>query len=347
MNKSGIIYIILVVILSFNGSLNAQDYKQGDYLVMFYNVENLFDTINAPNKNDKEFTPDGRKNWTHQRYSKKVRDIAKVIDAIGGDQPADLIGLAEIENREVLERLVEHKTLSSYGYEIIHFESPDERGIDVALLYRESTIKKLSAEKIKVEFPWDPKDKTRDILYAKVHLDKQPLHVFVNHWSSRGGGVGKTAPKRMRSAALVRKEVDKILDTNPKANIVVMGDLNDEPENLSVKRILYANEKKESECKSLYNMSWEPYKKGLGTYHYWRNNEWNMIDQVIISRSLLNKKYSGLKVTENVQGIFKPDWILHKNEDGVKVPDKTFGRNYYGGYSDHLPVYIYIDRGND
>ncbi|MGM0613715.1 MAG: endonuclease/exonuclease/phosphatase family protein, partial [Bacteroidota bacterium] len=346
MKKYGIICFILVITISFR-PLSAQSYEKGDYLVMFYNVENLFDTINAPDKNDKEFTPDGRKNWTHERYSKKVKDIAKVIDAVGGEQPADLIGLAEIENREVLERLVEHKTLSPYGYKIIHFESPDERGIDVALLYRKSTISKKSAEKIKVDFPWDPDDKTRDILYAKVHLDQQLLHVFVNHWSSRGGGVGKTAPKRMRSAALVREEVDKILASNPEANIVVMGDLNDEPENLSVKRILYSNGNADSKCESLFNMSWEPYKNGLGTYHYWRDNEWNMIDQMIISRSLLPEKSNGLVVTEKVQGIFKPDWLLHKNEKGVKVPDKTFGRNYYGGYSDHLPVFLYINKVNN
>ncbi|MFW6020437.1 MAG: endonuclease/exonuclease/phosphatase family protein [Bacteroidales bacterium] len=344
MNKSGIIYFILVVIIHLNGTLNAQNYKQGDYLVMFYNVENLFDTINDPNKNDKEFTPEGRKNWTHQRYLKKTEDIAKVIDAVGGDQPADLIGLAEIENRDVLERLVNHKTLSQYNYGIIHFESPDERGIDVALLYRKSTISKKFAEKIRVDFPWDPKDKTRDILYARLHLEQHALHVFVNHWSSRGGGVDKTAPKRMRSAALLREKVDKILGDNPDANIVVMGDLNDEPENLSVKRVLYATGNNGSKGTSLFNMSWEPYQKGRGTYHYWRDNEWNMLDQMIISRALLKK--SGLKVTENLQGIFRPDWILHKNENGTKVPDKTFGKNYYGGYSDHLPVYFYINRIN-
>ena len=347
MQKSGITLILFIFFISIIGSLNAQNYTKGDYLVMFYNVENLFDTTNAPDKNDAEFTPDGENNWTQQRYLKKVKDLAKVIDAVGEDQPADLIGLAEVENRDVLEKLVNHKTLNSYNYGIIHFESPDERGIDVALLYRKSTIKKTSAEKIRVNFILDPKDKTRDILYAKVRLNQEMLHVFVNHWKSRGGGVTETAPKRMRSATIVREKIDSIFKENPNANIITMGDLNDEPENLSVKRILNANGDTEKNSYSLFNMSWQPYQEGLGTYHYWKDNEWNMLDQIIISRPLLDKNTSGLKVTEKEQGIFKPNWLLHENEDGKKVPDKTFGRNYYGGYSDHLPVYMFINNTND
>jgi predicted extracellular nuclease len=341
--KNLLITAVVTILFSFGctGS-KAQDKEKGEYLLMFYNVENLFDTIDNPNKRDEDFSPEGRKQWGQKRYEKKLNDLAKVIDAVGGKRHADIIGLCEVENRTVVEALANHELLKSADYQIIHFESPDERGIDVALLFRKATVQKSYAENILTRFAWDSEDKTRDILYAKLHLSDKDLHVFVNHWSSRGGGLEKTAPKRMRSAALVRSKIDSIQAKDEDPYIVVMGDMNDEPENLSVQRILYANGSIDGCSESLYNMAWIPYKRGEGTYHYWRENKWNMLDQIIVSRNLIMQD-SGLKVTTKEQKIFKPDWLLHENEDGIKVPDKTFGKGYYGGFSDHLPVYIYLN----
>lgn len=320
----------------------AQTHQKGEYLVMFYNVENLFDTIDSPDTHDEEFTPEGRKSWTRDRYEKKINDIAKVIDAVGGEAAADIIGLCEVENRRVLDDLVNHDLLKEYSYSVIHHDSPDERGIDVALLFRKSVATKLYVDNIQVDFAWDKDDNTRDILYAKLKLNEGPLHLFVNHWSSRGGGVEYSSPKRIRSAALVREYVDSIQNTEPDADIIVMGDLNDEPHNISVERVLFASGREDYCEDALFNLADSPVFEGKGTYHYWRENKWNMLDQIIISRSLLDEY--GLKVTENHQGIFKPEWILYENEDGSKVPSKTFGKGYYGGYSDHLPVYIYLSR---
>lgn len=343
MKKSLFIIFIIGALISQSCSQTNNKQNNAEYLIMFYNVENLFDTIDHPEKRDDDFTPEGRKEWTTKRFNKKINDLAKVIDAVGDKKPADLIGLAEIENRLVLEELIAHKLLRNQGYQIIHFESPDERGIDVALLYRESRVKKAFAEKIYVDFAWDKDDKTRDILYAKVLIKKEPLHIFVNHWSSRGGGREKTEPKRIKSAELLRNKIDSIKNENPNASVIVMGDLNDEPENISIKRVLYANGNKNGCNSSLYNLAWEESLKGKGTYHYWRENEWNMLDQIIVSRNLISDQNDLLSVRSKSQEIFSPKWLMYKNEDNILVPSKTFGKNYYGGYSDHLPVYIYLN----
>ncbi|MFO8086251.1 MAG: endonuclease/exonuclease/phosphatase family protein [Bacteroidales bacterium] len=337
----------LVIALFFSGIMqscsHAQVPEKGDYLIAFYNVENLFDTINDPDKRDDDFTPQGRKKWTSKRYNKKIHDIAKVIHALGDDQKADIVGLAEVENRAVLEALIQHPLLKEHEFSIIHFESPDERGIDVALLYRNARIKKITAENIFVRYPWDIDDRTRDILYAKLSINNQPIHVFVNHWSSRGGGRAQSEPKRVEAARILRAKIDSLKKTEPAAAIIVMGDMNDEPNNISVKRVLYANGKQNENTNSLYNMSWDSFNKGKGSYHYWKTNEWNMLDQIMVSRSLLNEDNSPLHVSDPNQGIFKPGWLLYKNEDGSLTPSKTYGRHYYGGYSDHLPVYFYIN----
>lgn len=341
--KNYLIITLISILFAFGCSgSKAQEKDSGEYLLMFYNVENFFDTIDNPNKRDEDFTPEGRKQWGQERYQKKLNDLAKVIDAVGGKKHADIIGLCEIENRSVVEALVNHELLKPGGYQIVHFESPDERGIDVALLYRKATVEKIYAEAILTQFAWDSEDKTRDILYAKLNMADKDLHVFVNHWSSRGGGMEKTAPKRMRSAALLRSKIDSIQASDLDPYILVMGDMNDEPENLSVQRVLYANGSVNGCSESLYNMAWEPYKRGEGTYHYWRENKWNMLDQIIVSRNLIDTD-SKLKTTTNQQQIFKPEWLLHENEDGTKVPDKTFGKGYYGGFSDHLPIYVYLN----
>lgn len=336
---------LVVTVLIFLGVqvTSAQNCPKGSFLVMFYNVENLFDTVDVSGKYDEEFTPDGENQWNTKRYRQKVNDLSKVISQIGGKKPADLVGLAEIENRNVLKALNQNKNLQNVDYGIVHFESPDERGIDVALLYRETTVNILYKNNLFVDFAWDPDDRTRDVLYVKLQANEQDtMHVFVNHWSSRGGGVEATAPKRIRSATIVRKQIDSLKQVNPKAKIIVMGDLNDNPDNISVRRVLDANGIIDYTGNSLYNLAWKPYKRGEGSYHYWREDEWNMLDQMIVSRSVLHSNQD-LELVNKEQCIFRPEWILYENDDGTKVPSKTYGRSYYGGISDHLPVYFYLD----
>lgn len=342
--KHHLIVLLSILLLASPLAINAQSCKKGSFLVMFYNVENLFDTLNVSGKSDKEFTPEGSSNWTSERYWKKIGDISKVIDQVGEQKTADIVGLAEVENRRVLEDLIDTKPLKKKDYAIVHHESHDERGIDVAMLYNSSTVKILHKENIFVDFAWDVDDRTRDILYVKLLADeKDTLHMFVNHWKSRGGGVEATAPKRIRSADIARQYIDSLFNVNTQSKIILMGDLNDNPDNTSVRRVLDANGVFDQDGTSLYNLAWKPYKRGEGSYHYWREDTWNMFDQLIISRALLRDTTSGLKAVNEEQCIFKREWILHEEDDGDKVPSKTYGKEYYGGVSDHLPVYFYLD----
>lgn len=312
-----------------------------ELLVVSYNVENLFDTKDDPsNPGDNEFTPESEKNWTQERYDKKISDLAKVISSIDIELP-DIVGLCEVENRQVIEDLISDTSLSAGNYGIVHEQSPDPRGIDVALIYKKSEFEYVSHEAIKVKLPDNAKYRTRDILHVMgVVLEKDTFHIFVNHWKSRSGGVAETEHKRINAAKILRAEVDKILDKNPAANIIIMGDLNDEPQNTSVSKTLNAtNNRSAKDYKELYNVLYNKDLNNEGSYSYKGN--WNMIDNIIISQNLLGNRL-GFHVAKNDGEVFMPKWILYYQTKADKyVPNKTYGgKNYYGGISDHLPVYI-------
>ena len=313
-----------------------------DFKVMFYNVENLFDIIDNPETIDEEFTPGSEKAWNTEKYEKKLADIASVILAVDSKDLPEIIGLCEVENRKVLEDLVDVRSLRKGGYGIVHYESPDVRGIDCALLYREEKFKVLSSKPIPVIFPFDSSETTRDILYVEgTTSDGEKLHFFVNHWSSRTDGERETQPKRLFCAVNLRKEVDAIMNREPGARIIIMGDFNDEPTNRSVFELLLANNKrKNAGTRELYNMMYDMHNAGdEGTYNYQGN--WNMLDQIIVSRSVLRKD-EGWHTDFEGAVILKEEFMLyHNTERNQFVPNRTYGGpNYYGGISDHFPVYI-------
>ncbi|MCD4679343.1 MAG: hypothetical protein K8S00_03035 [Bacteroidales bacterium] len=308
--------------------------------IVFYNVENLFDTIDDPAKDDKEFLPDSKVYWNTERYNNKLENLSKVLTSIDPNNFPAIIGLSEIENKSVLEDLIKKTDLEKGKYKIIHHESPDERGIDVGLIYRKKKFIPIEQQFISVQFPTDLDDKTREILYVKGSIKKDTLHCFVNHWPSRWGGQEKSEPKRMYVAKVLKSKVDSILSKNLMANIVIIGDFNDEPDNKSIKRLLKAKKVDKTIYPGmLYNLMYQGYEEGKGSYYYWRDKKWNMLDQIIVSGSLLTNE-KGLTVPELRGCIFKPEWILYENEDGIKQPARTKGKTYYGGYSDHLPVYF-------
>ena len=318
--------------------------KKEDFVIAFYNVENLFDTIDSPDTHDEEFTPDGRKQWNSKRYTDKLQKLSKVLAAINGEELPWAFGLCEVENKAVVEDLLAQPALIEGNYGIVHYESPDERGIDVAFVYQKDKMKVLKSEGIETPFSFDQDDKTREILYVYAQFTgtQTTAHVFINHWPSRSGGMEKSEPKRVAVAKFLKERTDAILKADPEAHIICLGDYNDEPNNNSVLNTLLAQELPEKcEDGQLYNLSYADFKAGLGSYHYWREtSEYDWSSHV---SGQLVQGDKGLRLQEirclflKKIGFFIPTMTVEK------LPSKTYGKGYYGGYSDHLPVYLKLE----
>lgn len=319
--------------------------------IVFYNLENLYDPFNDSLTNDEEFTPEGAKHWNYKRYILKLQYLSRTLVATGGWEPPEIIGVCEVENRNVLYKLIYDTPLSVYGYRIIHHESPDPRGVDVAILYRPDKIATLSESAIPVTFAPDTVSRTRDILYAKLLvMGKDTLHVFVNHWPSRFGGYMQTIEKRARAAATLRTKTDSILASNPLANIVIMGDLNDDPEDESISGILLAGggeagggKQEADNGAGLVNlMTGKTISGYTGTLKH--GETWHTFDQFIVSVSL-HKGLSNLSLAPVQPLIFHAPFLL--TEDPGRFGDKLnrtyLGPRYLGGFSDHLPIYLDIN----
>jgi len=299
------------------------------YRVGFYNVENLFDTLNSPLKNDDEFTPQSKKNWNTERYNKKLGDLAKIIHKMG---TPTLLGLSEVENRQVCRDLAKQEALKDAKYITIHQQSPDFRGIDVALMYKKDEFKVETSDLIRIDFPVSIVEDytTRDILYVKGRLDGfEEIHIFVNHWPSRRGGAEASEPKRVYVAEQLRKYTDKIFADDPDAHILIMGDFNDETDNKSTSVTL---------GDKFFNCMDALDKAGEGTYNY--RGDWSMLDHIIVSDVLHSGK---LRLKAGEGKIFREEWMMFQSKKYGATPNRTYGGpNYYGGYSDHLPVYVDI-----
>lgn len=313
--------------------------------IMFYNVENLFDTINDPLKNDEEFLPEGSYHWNGYRFQKKLKNTYKVITAVGGWESPDIIGFCELENRYVLERLIEYTPLRNQQYEIVHHESPDRRGIDVGLIYKKRKFQLIAHEALNVSLEDDPDFKTRDILYIKglaFHTDT--LHIFVNHWPSRRGGETTSEHKRVKAAETARKKIDEILSYDASANIVLMGDFNDYPDNNSINKVLQAKSIKEFQPnQDLLNLMYEKFENHEGSHKY--QGHWGCLDQMIISNALTDSM-QGLYVPQLKAEIFSSPFLLKEDERWMGMqPARTYeGFKYKGEFSDHLPIYTDIIR---
>lgn len=317
------------------------------HTIAFYNVENLFDYVDDPITFDDDRTPDGKDHWTEEIYLAKIKNMAKVLSEIGrnvsGTSPS-LIGVCEVENRRVLEDLVNEEVLIAMDYGIVHFDSPDRRGIDVALLYRKKIFTPTHYKNFELKI-YDNNDinkrvYTRDQLLVSGSLEGERIHLIVNHWPSRSGGEARSRPKRIKAAKLNKKIIDSLLSDNPYAKIITMGDLNDDPTSPSVKDILIARGLKEDlDLGALYNPMERMYKKGLGTLA-WRDG-WNLFDQMIISSELTKKDYSSYRFYK--AGIYNKSYLVNPHGTYKGYPFRSFtdGR-YTGGYSDHFPVYLFL-----
>ncbi len=336
-------FLLLISALAFT-PLPKRQSMRGDYRFMFYNCENLFDTIDDPKTRDDEFTPHGAKHWTPRKYYHKIHNIAKVITAVGGWNLPDVVGLCEIENKAVVEDIILKTHLKNSDYKIIHYESTDKRGIDVAMLYNRMTIFPIHSTPIRINFPFGAYKNTRDILYVKAATkSKDTLHIFLNHWPSRWGGQLPSEELRMYVASVLRSKVDSIFAAESHPNIVILGDLNDYPTNKSLIETLHTlHSYDRPKEKELYDLAYYLQEdEGLGSHKH--DGEWGILDHTIISGTLLMGR-AGLKIITDDAHVFNPDFLLEEDTKNTgKITNRTYiGYKYHGGYSDHLPVYVDI-----
>ncbi len=308
--------------------------------VAFYNVENLFDTIDDPTTRDEEFLPQSPKKWTSTRYNSKINHLSRVLKAIFDDQKPDLLGLCEVENKQVTTDLAEAVFGRSGEYDIVQFDSPDFRGIDNVLIYQKGNFHVLQTTPIHLYFSEEPSLRTRDILYVKGLVDgMDTLHVFINHFPSRSGGLKESERLRIAVAEKLRHKVDSLLFNAPENKILIMGDFNDEPSNISISQVLKATANDHLKDGELFDVMAKYDEQGKGSYLF--RDEWEMLDQFILSVGLLENQ--GLHFVHGSEGIFVKDWMLQDESAGKYqgYPWRTYaGNKYLDGYSDHLPIYL-------
>lgn len=313
--------------------------------IAFYNLENLFDTKNDTLIFDDDRTPIGKDNWTEERYLQKIEQMSKVISEIGSEDnraTPDVIGVCEVENLNVLQDLIAHRNLKSFNYGVIHFDSPDERGIDVALLYKKDAFipVNFNSHRLLLFNSEGYRDYTRDQLIVEGLLDNEKIYFLVNHWPSRSGGETRSRPFRLAAAKLNKRIIDSVRRQDKDAKLISMGDFNDDPIDPSFKKILKVEKNyKNLDSLSLYGPMEKLFKKGRGSLAY--RDKWNLFDQLYMTSNLIDdskKNYSFWKV-----GIFTPQYLMDAKGKYKGYPLRTYaGGSYVGGYSDHFPVYLYL-----
>lgn len=317
-------------------------------LIAFYNVENLFDTINTPGVNDEEFTPQAPKRWNSARYFEKLDNLATVIAGIGRDEGLPggphVLGLCEIENRGVIEDLVKNGRLAHLNYGIVHYNSLDMRGVDVGLIYQPDFFVVTASRSYDLPLTSTEGEVfySRSQLVVSGLLMDEKMHFIVNHWPSRRSGSKASERLRIDAALLTRHIVDSLQKDDPLAKIVVMGDLNDDPRDASVRKHLRA-EGSESTLKEgdLYNPMDELFRRGVGSLAY--RDRWNLFDQMVVSQPLLGKDYSSFRM--HAARVYSREFMTQRDGRFRGYPLRTFvGDQYMKGYSDHFPVYIIVVR---
>lgn len=337
--------LTLLYLLPFLAYSQAQKRSFKVACVGFYNLENLFDTINEPGVNDEEFTPTGSYNYTPAVYLDKLSKLSDVISDIGKDVNPDglaLLGVSEVENQSVMEDLIHQPKLIDRNLKFVHYDSPDERGIDVGLIYNPKYFKVVSSDKLTVHIYNEAgvEHPTRDILYVSGLMDGELMHVFVNHWPSRRGGEEASAPNRAIAAGVAKHAIDSIIALDPKSKIILMGDLNDDPVSPSVAVVLKATgDQAEAKNGRMYNPFVKYFQNGIGTLAY--NDAWNLFDQIMVSSAFVNKDQPGMFLKE--AKIYRREFMVTQNGTYKGYPKRTYDFNkYIGGYSDHFPTYLIL-----
>ena len=334
-------YLLLFigVFAFFSAKTHAQKGENYSYVIGFYNLENLFDTIKDPNTLDEEYLPNGSIQWNTMKYTNKLKNMSFAISKM----PSNLaiLGVAEVENRRVLEDLVKEPSIKNRHLQIVHYDGPDRRGIDVGFLYNPAVFKVLhsSSHRIRTEIP---NFITRDQLVVTGLLDGEEINVIVVHWPSRGGG----GEERRRDAALTTKFlVDSIFAINPNAKIIAMGDLNDDPVDASLMKHLQARpEKRQTYPREMYNPYYELYKKGIGSLGY--QDQWNLFDQIVISYPLIPRNLDDFSTLKFIRAeVFNKNFLKQETGKYKGYPMRTHsGGVWQNGYSDHYPSLIWLGK---
>lgn len=333
---------ISLALLSFS-AVFSQKASYHPSLIGFYNLENLYDTVNNPTIDDEEFLPSSERHYNTRVFNDKIGRLASVISQMGVEINPDgltMLGVAEIENDTVLTAIVNDKALKSRGLKFIHYNSPDVRGVDVALFYNPKYFKPLHSEPLFVKLPGGSKDSyfTRDVLYVKGLMDGDTVHVMVNHWPSRSGGEERSIPARAAAAGVDKRIVDSLMAINPDSKILIMGDLNDDPVSPSLTKVLNAKgDKADVKRSGLYNPWTNFYKSGIGTIAY--QDAWGLFDQIVVSEAWLHKDQPGYFYRNAT--IFNRQFLVQPTGKYKGYPMRTWdGTTYNYGYSDHFPVFI-------
>jgi hypothetical protein len=333
----------LLLFLAFPSFVLAQKANYKVALIGFYNLENLYDTTDNVDVNDEEFLPNSLRHYNTEIYQDKLGRLSDVISQMGTEISPDglaILGVAEIENDTVLRDLKQMPKLVNRNWKYVHYNSPDKRGVDVAMFYNPKYFTVIYSAPLFVQLPGGSKDSyfTRDILYVKGLLDGDTIHAFVNHWPSRSGGEERSIPARAAAAGTAKKCIDSILSSVPNSKIVLMGDLNDDPVSPSLTKVLNCKSDIEKlKPNELYNPWVENYKKGMGTSPY--QDAWGLFDQILFSESWVNKEQSGYRFFKHV--LFNKEFMVQKTGKYRGYSKRTWdGMTYNYGYSDHFPVYL-------
>ncbi|MBA6156167.1 endonuclease [Tenacibaculum sp. S7007] len=312
--------------------------RKNRFTIAFYNVENLFDTVDNPLTADDDFTPLSKRRWNAKKYKHKIKKITSVISQLGSNQsafPPAIVGLVEVENAKVIKDLIKHKNLSKFNYNYVHYDSQDERGIDVALMYNKDFFEVISSSNhpLYLTDEGGEVDYTRDLLVVKGKLNGELINVLVNHWPSRRDGDEETKHKRIEAAKLVHEVIDEIKLDNKDSKFIIMGDFNDDPTSESIKDYLVTDD--------LYNPMKPLFEKGEGTLTFYK--KWHLFDQIIFSRGFFDTEKS--KHTFLRANILKNDWLRFYKGKFKDSPFRTYiGPWYQGGFSDHFPVYTVFEK---
>jgi predicted extracellular nuclease len=321
-----------------NDSLEDNALKHNMHTIAFYNLENLFDIKDDPQTNDNDFLPISTKKWTHKRYQNKLRKLGFAISNIGlkeTDKHPAIIGLAEVENDTVIKDLIASKHLSECNYGFVHYDSLDERGIDVALLYDTTCFKVTNSRTYSIILTNDEgePDYTRDILLVTGLLEEEEIHVIVNHWSSRREGANETEDKRLAASNKVVEIINELKTENETCKVIVIGDFNDDPTNQSIQNLV--------KNQDLFNpmISLFSYSRGSTSHDY----KWNLFDQIMFTKNFFETNPNTFSYVE--ANIFDDDFLKLFNGKYKGKPFRTYiGKKYQGGYSDHFPVYATLQK---
>lgn len=344
--RNQLLAFVLLLALSSSAIAQKTTPRFAKVSVGFYNLENLFDTIDGPN-NDADFLPQGANQWTNERYMLKLDNMAEAVSQIAAGRAPDILGLCELENRTVLEDLIAHPKLATVGYDIVHFDSPDRRGIDVALIYRPEIYRVTNSSTHRVIVPNEPEVLTRDVLQVNGTILGEPVSVLVAHWPSRSGGEQISLGRRMAAAKLMRHLTDSIQSASPSEKIILLGDFNDDPTSPSLTDGLKAHNTLDRLGKNdLFNVMARLHKQGYGTLAY--RDVWNLFDNIVVSSNLITEEQNHLHAlldpsTKAYGRIFNASFLTQKTGQYKGYPFRTFSfGQFQNGYSDHYPVYMYL-----